>query len=81
MGATENRTVLQRIFDEVVNQKNLDMADELYADEHELHPETPGIGPGPEGMKHAFAGLHEGFLTSGSRSSRWWPKGTWSPCV
>ncbi len=61
MGATENRTVLQRIFDEVVNQKNLDMADELYADEHELHPETPGIGPGPEGMKHAFAGLHDEF--------------------
>jgi predicted ester cyclase len=28
---------------------------------HELHPESAGVGRGPEGMKRAFAGLHEGF--------------------
>jgi predicted SnoaL-like aldol condensation-catalyzing enzyme len=61
VGAIENKAVLQRIFDEVVNQKNLDAADELYSDEHELHPESPGIGRGAEGMKHAFAGLHAEF--------------------
>ena len=47
--------------EEVINQKNLDAANELFADEHELHPETPGIGRGGEGMKRAFAGLHEQF--------------------
>ncbi len=43
------------------NRKNLDFADELFSEEHELHPETPGVGRGPEGMKRAFAGLHEEF--------------------
>jgi predicted ester cyclase len=47
--------------DEVINGKNLDLANELFSEEHELHPETPGIGRGPEGMKRAFAGLHEEF--------------------
>jgi predicted ester cyclase len=27
----------------------------------ELHPESPGVGRGPEGMKGAFEGLHEEF--------------------
>lgn len=61
MGTEENKAVLQRIFDEVINAQNLELAHDLYADEHELHPETPGIGRGPEGMKSAFAGLHEEF--------------------
>ena len=61
MGAMENKAVLRRIFDEVVNGKNLDLAEQLYADEHELHPEAPGVGRGSEGMKQAFAGLLEEF--------------------
>ena len=61
MGAAENKAALQRIFGEVINQKNLDLADELYSEEHELHPEVPGVTRGPEGMKRAFAGLHEEF--------------------
>jgi predicted SnoaL-like aldol condensation-catalyzing enzyme len=61
VGTAENKTALQRIFDEVINQKNLDLADELYSEEHELHPEVPGVTRGPEGMKRAFAGLHEEF--------------------
>jgi predicted ester cyclase len=51
---------MRRIFDEVITGKDLDLADELYGDEHELHPDA-GIGRGAEGMKAAFAGLHEGF--------------------
>jgi predicted SnoaL-like aldol condensation-catalyzing enzyme len=61
MGTAQNKAVLQRIFDEVINGKNLELADDLYADEHELHPDTPGIGRGPDGMKSAFAGLHDEF--------------------
>ena len=61
MGAAENKVVMRRIIDEMINEKNLDAADELFSEEHELHPETPGIGRGGDGMKHAFAGLHEQF--------------------
>ena len=61
MSAEENKAVMRRILEEVVNRKRLDLADELYSDAHELHPETPGIGRGAEGMKGAFAGLHEEF--------------------
>lgn len=61
MGTVENKAAMQRIFDEVINGRNLGAADELYSAEHELHPEVPGVGRGAEGMKQAFAGLHEEF--------------------
>jgi predicted SnoaL-like aldol condensation-catalyzing enzyme len=59
--AAENKVAMRRILEQVINEKNLDAADELFAEEHELHPEAPGIGRGAEGMKRAFAGLHEQF--------------------
>jgi predicted ester cyclase len=58
---TENTAVMRRIIEEVINRKNLDLADELFSDDHELHPETAGVGRGPDGMKQAFAGLHAEF--------------------
>ncbi len=61
MGTEENKAVQQRIIDEGINRKNLDLADELFSEEHELHPEAAGVARGPEGMKRAFAGLHEEF--------------------
>ncbi len=61
MGTAENKAVQRRIIDEVINQKNLDLADELFLEEHKLYPESAGVGRGPEGMKQAFAGLHEDF--------------------
>ena len=61
MRTAENKAAQRRIIDGVINRKNLDLADELFAEEHELHPEAPGVGRGPEGMKRAFAGLHEEF--------------------
>jgi hypothetical protein len=80
VGTAQNKAVQRRIIDEVVNRKNLDMADEPFSEEHELHPQAPGVTRGPEGMKRAFAGLHEeSSPTSGSRSSPWWRKGRWSP--
>jgi predicted SnoaL-like aldol condensation-catalyzing enzyme len=59
--AENNKAVQRRIIEELINQKNLDLADELFSEEHELRPEAPGVGRGPEGMKQAFAGLHEEF--------------------
>jgi predicted SnoaL-like aldol condensation-catalyzing enzyme len=61
VGAAENKAAMRRIIEQVINEKHLDAAYELFAEEHELHPETPGIGRGGEGMKQAFAGLHEQF--------------------
>ena len=61
MGTAENKAVQRRIIDEVINRKELDLAEELFGEEHELHPEAPEITRGPEGMKRAFAGLHEDF--------------------
>ena len=61
MGVAENKSAMHRIIDEVINGKNLEVADQLYADNHQLHPESPGVGRGSEGMVDAFAGLFEQF--------------------
>ena len=62
MGTAENNKAVQRrIIDVVINQKNLDLADELFSEDHELHPDLPGSTRGPEGMKLAIAELHEAF--------------------
>ena len=61
MSAEDNKAVQRQIIDEVINQKNLDLADDLFSEEHVLYPGSAGVGRGPEGMKGAFAGLHEEF--------------------
>jgi predicted ester cyclase len=61
VGTAENKAVPRRIIDEVINEKNLDLADELFSEKHEIHPEAPGVSRGSEGMKWAFSGLHEEF--------------------
>ena len=61
METAENKAIQRRIIDEVINGKDLDLADELFSEDHQLHPEAPEVGRGPEGMKRAFTGLHEEF--------------------
>ncbi len=61
MSAEENKAAQRRIIEDVINGKDLDAADELFSEEHTLYPESSGVGRGPEGMKRAFAGLHEEF--------------------
>ena len=61
MGTEENKAAQRRIIDEVINKKDLYLADDLFSEEHKLYPESSGVGRGPEGMKRAFAGLHEEF--------------------
>jgi predicted SnoaL-like aldol condensation-catalyzing enzyme len=60
MGTEENKAAMRRIFDEVINEKNLDLAGELFSADHTLHPES-GVARGAKGMKEAFAGLHEEY--------------------
>jgi predicted ester cyclase len=61
VGTAENKAAQRCVIDEMINRKNLDLADELFSDDHVLHPEDLGVGRGPERMKQAFAGLHEEF--------------------
>ena len=61
MSAEENKAAQRRIIEDVINRKDLDLADELFSEEHKLYPESAGVGRGPEGMKRAFADLHEEF--------------------
>ena len=62
MESTENAAITRRIFEEVITAKKLDLAEELYAEDHQLHPSSAGVAPGGTGMKEAFAGLHEQFV-------------------
>ena len=61
MESTENAAVMRRIFEEIVNAKKLDIAEELYAEDHALHPNAAGVARGGAGMREAFAELHEQF--------------------
>jgi hypothetical protein len=54
--AAENKRAMRRITEHAINEKNLDAAYELFSDEHELHPETPGIGRG-RGNEAGLRGL------------------------
>ncbi len=50
-----NKAILHRVLEEVLNQKNLDLADEFYATSYVNHiPPNPEIR-GPEGFKQLFA--------------------------
>ncbi|MDX6380110.1 MAG: hypothetical protein QOI57_1134, partial [Rubrobacteraceae bacterium] len=49
--SAENETIVRRFFDEVCNDRQLDVADELFVPDHVYHdPQIPGTQPGPEGM-------------------------------
>ena len=50
MGTAENNKAVQRrIIDEVINQKKLDSADELFSKEHVLTPNQPELVAVPRG--------------------------------
>ena len=56
-----NKALARRVYEEIVNQQNLDIVDEVFAAEHVEHmPPNPDI-QGSEGMKEFFAGLFVSF--------------------
>jgi len=57
----DNKEVIRRFCEEVINQGRMDSADELVlADFVELDP-FPDQGPGREGLKETIRGLREAF--------------------
>ena len=61
MATDQNKNLVKRFFDEMCNQRKLDIADELFAASHSYHdPQTP-TGPGPDGMKQVISAYQTGF--------------------
>jgi steroid delta-isomerase-like uncharacterized protein len=61
MSSAENRTVVNRFVEEVINQGRLEQADELVvADFVELDP-LPGQQPGREGLKEVIGQMRTAF--------------------
>lgn len=56
----ENKAIVQR-YSEALNQRNLDVLDEIFAPEFIDHAASPDQPPGPEGLKQFFAMMDSGF--------------------
>jgi steroid delta-isomerase-like uncharacterized protein len=56
-----NKHLMQRFYDEVVNEGNLHVIDELFAEDFVEHEEFPGIPPTREGVKQFFAMFRAAF--------------------
>jgi steroid delta-isomerase-like uncharacterized protein len=51
MSSEDNKAIVRRFYEEVLNEKRLDRADELVAQDYLDHDAVPGQGPGLEGAK------------------------------
>jgi predicted ester cyclase len=61
MATEENKAVFRRIIEEVINDKNLEVVDELFSEEYVTHPSLPGRTPGPENARRYFSNMHAAF--------------------
>jgi steroid delta-isomerase-like uncharacterized protein len=62
MSEEANKVLVRRFYDEVWARGNLDVADELFADEYERHDFREGEPtPGPEGQKRIAADFRAAF--------------------
>src|SRR5438045_1317395 len=60
--SAENKTIVDRFYREVLNDRKLAVADELFSPNHMQHdPSTPGLPPGPRGIKELISVYHIGF--------------------
>jgi steroid delta-isomerase-like uncharacterized protein len=58
----ENKALVRRVFEEVINQGNLDLVDEVYAPDYAYHePGIPELPPGPEGFKQLASMYRSAF--------------------
>jgi predicted ester cyclase len=57
----ENKTIIYRYFDQVINQGKLAVVDELVAPGFIEHKPTPGQSPGREGLKQLIPLFHAAF--------------------
>ena len=61
MSEQDNKTVVRRYYDEVLNQRNIDLLDELAVEDYVEHDPFPGQGNGLADLKARVAGLCAAF--------------------
>ena len=61
MSTEENKANSRRFYEEVINQKNLAVVDELFADNYTDHLLPPGLPPGIAGLKIFIGVFHAAF--------------------
>ncbi len=61
MSAEENKAVVRRVFEEMVDRGRLELADELIASDVEIHTPVPGTESGLEGFRDFIGGFLAGF--------------------
>ena len=54
MSSEDNKALVRRFFDEVVNGGNIDLIDELLTDDFVEHEKFPGLEPNRDGVKEFF---------------------------
>lgn len=61
MSTQDNKALVRRIFDEVINQRNVVAADEIFAADVRDHTVPPGLPPGRDGLKANFGAFLAAF--------------------
>lgn len=61
MSVEQNKALIQRFYDEVANNGNLDLIDELVAEEFIEHEAFPGLSNDRDGLKRFFSMMHDAF--------------------
>jgi predicted SnoaL-like aldol condensation-catalyzing enzyme len=59
--AEENKAVVRRIVEQVINQKKLAIVDELFSEKYHPHPSRHERPNGPEYAKRNFSRMHKAF--------------------
>lgn len=57
MSTEQNKTIIKRLYEELVNQANLALLDELVGDNVMIHTAVPGVAPTREGFRQ-FVGVY-----------------------
>ncbi len=57
----DNKQFMQRFVEEVINKKNVDVVDQLVAEDFVEHVPFPGQGTGREGLKHIISTFLSAF--------------------
>jgi steroid delta-isomerase-like uncharacterized protein len=61
MATNQNQTLVRLFFDEMCNQRKLNVADELYSTDHVYHDPQAPTGPGPDGVKQVISAYQNAF--------------------
>jgi steroid delta-isomerase-like uncharacterized protein len=61
MAAEENKALTRRFYDQIANNGNLDLIDELIAEDFVDHEEFPGLPANREGLKQFFSMMRNAF--------------------